>query len=66
MYATGHPEAAGSLSTMAETLGEEVLTSQDTIDWNSGKFVTTSWDRHTLSFRIRSRSKVSHDFRKQW
>ena len=65
MYATGQSEVAESLSTMAETLGKEVLTSEDANNWSPGMFVTTNSDRHTLSFHLRSRSKVSRDFRKQ-
>ena len=49
MYATGHSELAESLSSMAETLGEEMLTSEDTNNWNLGMFVTTNSCRHTLS-----------------
>ena len=51
MCATGHSEVAELLSTMAETLGKEVLTSEDTNNWNPGMFVTTNSDRHTLSFQ---------------
>ena len=36
MYAEGHKEVADSLSTMTETLGEEVLTSEETADWDPG------------------------------
>jgi hypothetical protein len=36
MYAVGHTEMAGPLSTMVETLGEAVLTSEMTADWDPG------------------------------
>ena len=36
MYAEGHKEVADSLSTMAETLGQEVLTGEGTTDWDPG------------------------------
>ena len=36
MYAEGHKEVANSLSTMTETLGEEVLTSEENADWDPG------------------------------
>ena len=36
MYAEGHKEVVESLSTMAEALGEEVLTSEETADWHPG------------------------------
>ena len=36
MYAEGHKEVADSLSTMTEILGEQVLTSGETADWDRG------------------------------
>jgi hypothetical protein len=36
MYAAGHTEVAGPLSTMVEILGEAVLTSEITADWDPG------------------------------
>ena len=65
MYSMGHSEVAESLSTMAATLGKEMLTSEDGNDWDPGMFVITNLDRHTLSSHLRSHSKMSHDFRKQ-
>ena len=36
MDAAGHTEVAGPLSTIVETLGEAVLTSDMTADWDPG------------------------------
>ena len=38
MYAAGDTEVVESLSTMIETIGEDVLTSEGTADWNPGMF----------------------------
>ena len=38
MYAAGHTEVVESLSTMIETIGEDVLTSEGTAGWNPGMF----------------------------
>jgi hypothetical protein len=47
MYAAGHTEVSGPLSTMVETLGEAVLTSDMTADWDPGML---SHDQSRLTY----------------
>ena len=47
MYTAGHTEVAGPLSTMVETLGETVLMSEMTADWDPGML---SQDQSRLAY----------------